>query len=136
MRLFWIVLAGVLAIATGCSKKNAAETSGISEPSASAPARTKPAAAEDGAYDPSVAATVPTSEGGSSAKVARASGASATKNWDAVVAEIVQLRSNRARTDDQSARLNSLQDEIVGAISSDPTAADAYRNLSRIINGR
>jgi len=136
MRLPCILLAGLLATATGCSKKEAeatADTSpAASEPSAARPA--KPASAEDGAYDPSVAATVPTTTGGTT-KAARAEAGVAAKNWDAVVAEIVQLRAVN-RTPAQTERLNSLQDEIVGAINSDPAAKEAYQNLARLINRR
>lgn len=136
MRLPWIVLAGLLATATGCSKKETEATadssSAASEPSATRPA--KPAVAEDGAYDPSVAATVPTTTGGTT-KAARTEAGVAAKNWDAVVAEIVQLRGIN-RTAAQTERLNSLQDEIVGAINSDPAAKEAYQNLARLINRR
>jgi len=140
MKLPWITLAAALLAGAGCSKK-AADVGTTSEPAADSaspqPAEAKPAA-DDGAYDPSVAATVPVTPGGGTGKGARtavAAGAGA-QNWDAVVAEIVQLRGMAGRTSDQTQRLNTLQDEIVGAINTDPAAKEAYQNLSRLINRR
>ena len=138
MKLPLIVLAGLLAIATGCSKKSpeGAAANSATDTTPEAPARTKPAAADDGAYDPNVAATVPvTPTGGGGSRTAGAAAGEGAKNWDAVVAEIAQLRSTQ-KTPAQLDRMNALQDEIVGAINSDPRAREAYQNLSRIINKR
>ena len=60
----------------------------------------------------------------------------AKRNWDAVVAEVARIRAMRPLPDDKRTRMLQLQDELMAASNSDPTAREAWANLSRIINGR
>lgn len=66
---------------------------------------------------------------------AQAAPATPAKDWDKVVAEILQLR-RPGITDAQRDRMLALQDELAAASASDPAAATAFQNLSRIINQR
>jgi hypothetical protein len=53
-----------------------------------------------------------------------------------VVAEVARIRAMRPLPDDKRTRMLQLQDELMAASNSDPTAREAWANLSRIINGR
>jgi hypothetical protein len=105
-----------LGLVTACSKKDQADSASV--PAAEAPAATEttPAAASA----PAEAAPAP----------------EAKRNWDAVVAEVARIRAMRPLPDDKRTRMLQLQDELMAASNSDPTAREAWANLSRIINGR
>ena len=125
------VLILALLVVPACSKK-AKEPETVAEQAPATPVEPAAApAAGDGAFDPNVAATVaPTT----AARGAKAQGAGG-KNWDAVVGEIVQLRSIQ-RSSTQTERMNALEDELMAAIETDPAAKEARQNLARIINKR
>lgn len=91
--------------------------------SASAPAAADPVAAE-------------TTLAAASAPAEAAPAPEAKRNWDAVVAEVAKIRAMRPLPDDKRARMLQLQDELMAASNSDPSAREAWANLSRIINGR
>lgn len=81
------------------------------------------------------AAEQPVAEQPAEAAPAQPASATAAKDWDKVVAEILQLR-RPGITDAQRDRMLALQDELASASASDPAAATAFQNLSRIINQR
>ncbi len=130
MRSIPVVLLALLA-ATGCSKKEA-KTEAPTEAAAEVQPKAKAAGADDGAFDPSVAAGVAAT---AAAKKAGAAAGESAKNWDSVVAEIVQLR-RPPMTDEKRVKMLALQDELSDATKTDAAAREAYQNLSRIINGR
>lgn len=135
MRIVPLAVASVLLLGgVGCSKKTAATDAAADASPAPVATKRPAAAADDGAYDPNSAAA----QAGAApvaAKKAAAEGGSG-KNWDAVIAEIVQLRRTPQRSSTQTERLNALEDELISAVKSDPQAREAHQNLSRIINGR
>lgn len=131
MRTKYLLLGCLVMAVAGCSKK-APPAAATPETPAAENAEVTPKV-DDGGYDPAVAGTVSVAPGDS--KPGSRDAATPAKNWDAVVAEIVQLRS-RQRTPAQGERLIGLEDELVGALNSDPKAREAHQNLSRLINGR
>ena len=115
-REYCLLLLLSLGLVTACSKKD-------KDDSASAPAAEAPAATE-------------TTPAAASAPAEAAPAPEAKRNWDAVVAEVAKIRAMRPLPDDKRARMLQLQDELMAASNSDPSAREAWANLSRIINGR
>ncbi len=136
MRIVPLAVASVLLLGVvGCSKKSAPTDAAADSSPAPVASKRPAAAADDGAYDPNSAAAQAGAAPVAEKKAAAAEGGSG-KNWDAVVAEIVQIRRTPQRSSAQIERMNALEDELVGAIKSDPQAREAHQNLSRILNGR
>ena len=137
MRIAPLAVASVLFLGVvGCSKKSAATEAPAAESPAPVATKRPAAAADDGAYDPNAAAAQAGAAPAAAAKKAAAAEGGSGKNWDAVIAEIVQLRRTPGRSSTQTERLNALEDELISAVKSDPAAREAHQNLSRIINGR
>lgn len=133
MKSSFPILLILLVAAAGCSKKEPAAATTAEPAAAEAQPRAKAkAAADDGAFDPNVAATVATTPAKGKKGAAEGEGG---KNWDAVVAEIVQIRRS-PMTDEKRQRMLGLQDELGDAAKTDAAAREAYQNLSKLINGR